>query len=625
MQTKSSVRELNIPDSAEINADGMNASSVPLPKRLYQQGYAEAIFSVLDGVNVFNSTFKHPFDFFSFLTDDTDYSPELALRDWEMTPEGAIAVAVGTSVFVAASLNANNFVDDGSEDTINKLKRFFAWFWPYFRDVVKGLKNTFKGVRALLFTLGSLIGKNLHALVVPLSLLLGLFLSYFRIQLRAIKEQRKKMVQHNEQLLESILASDDLDEIRTLSTTRQNQGELSGWSRILELLYCAYNGSVDSFYLYVGPFGLYVGPLGLSTLPPFALLITAILSGVYILASMVSRIYEAYTFQIDLDIQSAQIDLLVCAKEIKFRCLVGDYDGTLNDLILDFVAKREALQSELTFSYTSAFLAGMRIGLAAYGAMGALLFTVAMILSFTPFACPPALLVAVVCSGIACLVGFSIHSLLAAKEHLDQQNAETAFFNQVWANFKERQQAADQLTEKCINYALDLGLSAVTPITQKPFMDYFEAIRSFSSGSVKGPRVFDLFMPWMEHTRDEELFHVHPIMSFILPVWSLFNGSVYACRALARGQMGRGSLRTFQFSKPTDERSTECTLNSDRSFSHEIVEERDEEMEFFPDSTGRHATATRPKRTPLTHYSIFPPNDLSKLTASIPTGYPSLA
>jgi hypothetical protein len=213
---------------------------------------------------------------------------------------------------------------------------------------------------------------------------------------------------------------------------RLEQGRQSRTLRNISLVSSAYGGLVDGLYIFMG-----VMVLAAAAPHPLFLLLL-IVSATFCLIYIPTRVYEEHNYQRQLLASAAKIDFFLCEKELE-RLLVDDY----LDLVLestqvgydasDFELKRKAFfdrvdkkitkygdkrkeaHSQAILSYSSAILAGLKNGLVAYGALVSVMFAINALFAVT---FPPAVLIMMAATGVACLIGFLTYSL--------------------WKNYKER-------------------------------------------------------------------------------------------------------------------------------------------------------------------------------------------
>ncbi|WED43007.1 hypothetical protein [Legionella cardiaca] len=525
---------------------GLDQQSRLLAKRLHELGFIYALYGALDGLSLSYSMFKYTFD---LLYANTKVSSSDVMHEWLLTPEG-VAIAVSSSVsMVVFSMLANHFKDDDK----NQLKSFIATVWPYLRDSMKGLKNAYKGVRSAIQVAEILGGQNLRSLIVPVGVLLGVLAAANRMWMRYYVNLRKDMMKANAQLLEEIknapcMSLEKIEEARAKTKTQ----EMS--LRRKMLLSAAYGGIVDGLYLYVGV-------LGLCTLAPTVFTAMTVFCAIYFLACIATRIYEEYDFQRRLVIMQAKIELALCGKELEtqFNHLnllaleIAKLDltqaretqqqelvetiGLLRD---EFEKKRAYLRELSTLSYSSAFLAGMKNGLAAYGALASAMFAVATVIVLASANFPPALLITCITLGMTLLIGFIAHSLIHAYRHQTKQEAEVnnnphdQKLNEILIALKTTKQHVEELKPEKIKTAISDGM-VVDPSPQFFFQEWFEVIRSFFSGLGKGSKAVDFTMNSFQERDIDGHYHDTPIMLGVTVLSAVVHASALALRAQARG------------------------------------------------------------------------------------------
>lgn len=501
-----------------------------LAKWFHEKGFIYVLYGSLDGLSLNYSTLKYFFDVMS----QKDKSSSDVMHDWMLTPAGIVGTALSSIGVIVFSLLANHFKDDDK----NALKRFIAISWPYIRDMGKAVKNSFKGIRST-FQLAELFGsgKNLRQLIVPFGVLLGVFSIANRLWYRHMIEQRKKMMTANKEFLEEILKEEKLDR-ETLETLKQKRTQIprqSKDSRTGALFSACYGGAVDGLYLYMGIFSV------CAIMPP-ALIVLTVFCSIYMVVSVVTRIYEEYNYQHMLTIAETRVDLALESRELELRFAELEADlgnkeksTKFQDTLRSFIKKREKLQILLTPSYASAFLAGIRNGLYAYSAFSSVIFAVATILTLAAVAFPPALLIAMVSIGMAALIGFTIYSLV----HTYRERAAL-----------KPEELSENLTkilasENCLTPATTspktskiraLLLSAMDiDIVPQFFQAWSETLRSFFSGLGKGSKAVDFTMNPLQELDDKGHYHDSLPMLIMTGISALVHSLILAFRAFTKG------------------------------------------------------------------------------------------
>ena len=174
----------------------LDAESRRLAKEFDRLKVIYALYGLLDGLSTSYSTLVYFFNVADTATSSAD-----AMQDWMRTSSGVAVAATETITLVAFSFLANIFDDKDQK----AFKRYIAIAWPYCRDSIKGLKNAYKGVRSSLQTVGMLSGHDLHNMIVPLGLALGVISILNRVCLRMlVKDDRVSKMKENTRLLSEI-------------------------------------------------------------------------------------------------------------------------------------------------------------------------------------------------------------------------------------------------------------------------------------------------------------------------------------------------------------------------------------------------------------------------------------
>ena len=241
------------------------ASNVRLQaKKLNDVRWVYGFYGLLDGLSTSFSMLKYTFDIYYA---NSHFSSADLLHDFLLTPEGIVIVVFESLVLAGLAVSGNVF-DDDSATNQPQWKKSTATFWRYFRDLLKALKNAYKGVRNVFFFIDLVtIGQNLSYLILPLGLALGALSAINRMFIRFMRDERKLKMKQNEALLKEIKqmsldASQDLeawDKIyqKKLNAKKGINGEAdvigiqsqSFWYRALSYLAATYSGFLDAPYL----------------------------------------------------------------------------------------------------------------------------------------------------------------------------------------------------------------------------------------------------------------------------------------------------------------------------------------------------------------------------------------
>ncbi|MDP1603461.1 MAG: hypothetical protein Q8M03_09380 [Legionella sp.] len=537
-------------NTADAFFNKLDAKSRLYAKKLHAAGIIYALYGALDGLSLSYSTIKYCFDVFLTNTDSSSSSD--VMHDWLLTPAGIAIAATESITIIAFSLMANHFTDENK----NQFKRFIAVLWPYARDVLKGLKNGYKGVRSAVQVTNMLGGVNLNFLMLPVGLLLSGLAVLNRLWYRHMKSLRKDMMTANAAILADInsekqLTPEELAKYRAVA----KQNSQSKMLRTKGLLSAAYSGVVDSLYLYVGV-------LGLCSLAWPALIAMTVFCVIYSISCILTRIYEEYDFQRKLVILNAKIDLALYTRENstsmqaafdrlnaislaiangnKSKALASEQDSLAVDMhekIKILIEKRTYLQSVMTLSNTSAFLAGVKNGLAAYSALTSIMFALSTIFLLTSTAFPPALLIACVSAGFVLLMAFGMHSLIKHYRHRVTQEVANQPYDRLIDMLKVLKDSFIKEKEKLgdeVKKAVDDGLE-IQSAPSFSFQEWFEVIRSFFSGLGKGSKSVDYAFNPLQEAGSDGHYHDTPVLIILSILSSMVYAVGMALQALARG------------------------------------------------------------------------------------------
>lgn len=487
-------------------------------------------YAILDSLSSAYSMFKYYFDLVIGGKSD-------AMHEFMLTPFGIIGIALESTFLVCYSFLATRF----DKEQKSKFKMNISASWPYVREVIKGLKNGYKGLRSAILALELLKPANLKFLIVPVGLVMGIVASVVRLGMRYVIETRKTKMGLRKDFLTEItdLKPWDSEKLTTLKAKILHESQ-SMKERILMFFGVSLGSFVDGLYLYVGV-------LTLAPLMPAMLVAMAVLCAFYTFSCIVSRLYEEYDFQQRLLITQTECTILLVSKQMEFtyaallelqRFNPNDEVGIqklkneLEKLIGVFEAERKLLKKQLFRSYFSVFFSGIKYGLHAYGALASVIFLVGSVLILTGIAFPPALLITSVSLGIVFMAGFLIHSLI---NHY-QQIRNNPHFKEDNQSLDEMKKALETPTVSQANFhnAIKQRLSIQRP-PQYLFQEWFEVFRSLFSGFGKGQRFVDFAWNSLQERDEQGHFQDTPVMYVLGLLSALLFGIILALRALAKG------------------------------------------------------------------------------------------
>ncbi len=510
-------------------------------------------FAILDGVNLSYNMFKYYFD--AVVADNN-----IDLHNVMMTPGGIAAITAESLFIISFSLLACHF--DGKEtdkikidgEETDKVKKFFVKAWPYLRDIMKTLKNSYKGFRSTLKVAGMLGGQDLFNLLFPAGLIISILAAANRFWLRHIETRRKDQMDAIKFLLKEIKAleelGDDSKENYQNQIMRQSQSERL---RNAAFVAKAINAVTDSLYYYIGMLTL----AGLTSAALWPLMAVCL---IYSISCIATRLYEEYFFQQKLIKKQVECELHLIGKRLNtaYKALLeaskDDYQKLLNeyaDVSEEFNQKRQELYSFSKTSYKEAFLIGLSQGLYAHGTLSCALFIVSMVLLlFTTTVFPPALLITGVVSGLALMAAFVSRSLILNWRHRRDQKARLSE-ERPYKQLEDINQALQSTTDdnniklpsqEVFENALQDGLQVESAL-QTNIQDWLEVVRSFFSGLGKGQKTTDFVFNFLMEADDKGHYHDTPVMFGLMAAICVTFSITRAIRALAKG-IGRSDLNT---------------------------------------------------------------------------------
>ncbi len=213
------------------------------------------------------------------------------------------------------------------------------------------------------------------------------------------------------------------------------------------------------------------------------------------------------------------------------------YHAELSFKGTELKSKRKDVRSLTASSSVLAVFAGLKSGLAVYGAITSLMFAISTInaILLAPF--PPAFLIAGVATGIACLLVFVIHALATNTPQLPDDTVEIEC-NRLF-DLTERLKRPPVEADRILPQELEppdvreaiLESMRVPPPPQSSVSDWGEVVRSLGSGFSKGPRLLSFLQSiWQGIAGDDDT----PIWLKIGVVCAVVQSLVFFFRALAK-------------------------------------------------------------------------------------------
>ncbi len=494
--------------------------------KLDNDRYIYHAFSIVDSLSSSYSMFKYFFEVFISHNND----PKL-MHQILTSPGGIVAIVAEALFLVAFSFLASCF--DKEKQNIHKMR--IAMAWPYFRDVMKAVKNAYKGWKVATQVLGLVGGMDLKFLVIPLGLVLGVLAAANRFWLHKMKADHKKKKKANEDLLGSIEKLSSLTEASYQIYLKDIKSRTEV-ERIKAFMSVTAGGLIDGLYLYMGV-------VSLAVFAPPVFLAMAIFSVFYTVVCVISRVYEEYDAQLQLQASQTRCQLaLECKRaDIAYTQFFLNQDdpllrGKVSESIKALLKLHNELKSQITHSYTTSFLLGVKYGLAVYGVISAFLFMISSVFLITAVAFPPALLIAFIVSGAAFLLIVAAYALKTHYSHLQSQKQESnASYNRLLE--MQEQFASSEVVVKSELFHGDLKEVAKPKASPKfTFQEWLEVLRCFFSGLSKGNNFATFVGTPLQDVDSHGHDHHAPSTMLMLQIASTVLFSIIlALRALARG------------------------------------------------------------------------------------------
>jgi hypothetical protein len=571
-------------------------------------------YSILDAAGLGLSMLRYVFA--EFISNNED--PEV-LKQIMSSPEGIVSICLEMGFLISFSFLASYFErevkgkEKGKEKEKEKekekifiIKYCIVEFWPYFRDLLKGFKNGYRDCKTIAQIVSVFTKTDLRYLAAPAGLALGFVMALNRCWLLSMRNERKKMAAINEKIL---------DGFRGLNTLNResHKNELkcisyqSNQKRIQSYFSVGVGGVFDGIYLYAG-----LPTLAVLSFPAFIALVA--LSTFYMVACLISRLYDEYDDQLRLtvtqnwcrltlvskELEATYIDLLVLQRKEKknesdWARITMARNATIK-LIECFEKLSKRLRNQLNISYLSMVLLGVRNGLFSYGVLASFLFSVAMVFSLTPALFPPVALIACVCSGLLFMAGMAVyycwdHYKKMGKKQNEENEKKESLANLIEMKDKIQKEINPvRVIQEGHELKKFLKISTEFNIPSKNnFQEESEILRVTGSAMGKGYN-FVMFanIPFkddnlQDHTHDSSIAFILAVASTILFI------IVFFLRALARG---------FKAEKPKQASIPAPT---------EVIQAKSEEKQNRPKVPSDPLSKTPPLWSRISFFFKFPP------------------
>ncbi|CEG56871.1 hypothetical protein [Legionella fallonii] len=518
--------------SLEI-ARRLEAQARILPQKLDKNGYIYHVYAVLDALSSSVSMFKYLFEVY-FSTNDSNL-----MYEFLSSPEGIATITSEMIFLITFSFLASLFENEES----GTIEKNIALAWRYFREMMSGLRSAYKGLRSTIQIIGLLVeGMDLKYAMIPCGLILGVIAVANRWWLFDMREKRKEMIKKNNKCLFDILELPHLaksDSEVFLSRISFQDDEV----RIHAFFSMGLSGLIDGL-------SLFVGVLSLAILSSPALLAMTIISCIYVIACAISRLYEEYNDQLDLLITQNQCKLALVTREMQVNYAIllslhKKMDKSSEDLaeierlkaelrvlIKSFIELHQLVKTQVTHTYFTAALSGVRYGLLTYGVLTSFLFTTSTLFLVPAAIFPPALLIASIVMGCVLMIGFLAYSVIAHYLHLNKQKN-----NEVQPDIQlmDMQRIVEDCEEEDIFYeSINEGL-LLDPAPKFFFQEWSEVFRSLFTGLSKGNNVANFLEHLLQKADSQEHDYDVPLMKLFEISSIVLFGITLALRALARG------------------------------------------------------------------------------------------
>lgn len=505
---------------------------------------AQIAYIIYGALNGFNDSYMLVKYFFDVSTPKGIYSSD-AMHEWMITPGGTAAIAMETVAFIGFSLIANCC----DEDSANSFKRYIAVAYPYFRESLKGLRYSYKGVRSALQIPQFFSGVDLKYMIIPLAIGIGVLSAFNRMWHRRMYKQRKVFMKENIKLLEIIQCTDLKDVNHDWSTDNlkkvNEKFHQSECLRKKAFVSVGFGAVVDSLYQFMGL-------VAISALCPQLYIAMTIFCVLYAAVNIATRLYEEHDYQRKLIESQTKVKLAICAKELELLhdnlnlCAPDDETENIklfNEKLVGYNKIRAELYDLVTFSDRSSVFIGLKAGLMAYSVITSIIFAVATFSAMAMVAFPPALLVAGIVSGVFFLgffVAYAVVENRKERENLEKTKHDHDLHLKKYNNIRAIDtpkkgdsycpyEMKDKIQDGQVIHSTDLVAKA----------DWFEVPRQVASGTTKASKTVDLLLNSQQELDSKGHYQDSPLMLILTVFTSAIYAISYGFRTFAR--VGRSS------------------------------------------------------------------------------------
>lgn len=411
--------------------------------------------------------------------------------------------------------------------------------WRYGRDMLKGLKNAYKGLRAAMWAM-SWLKNDMRFLLFPTALTFGILSGINRIWYRSMKDHRKLLQTNNKDLAILIRELDYLSQIDA-QIYLSKIGSQSNPDRVAGLLSQVYGGLVDGLYLY----------MGVLMLAPVSPLVFGFLAGcatLFVFLCILTRVFTEYEYQRKLVVSALTVELAVCGKRIESLFLDMQSEEVLSDDYNIIRLNAELVESMDNFSRLQKLrwgessltqglvvLSGLRDGLAAGGAVGSFMFAIVTILSMTVAPCPPLFVIACMVTSLALVIAGLACAIITnwSADEAPKAPRSAIALNDLLTDLKNKKLTIQNLKLEDASRVIWDSME-MDPSPLFFWQEWAEVFRSLFSGLAKGQKAVDLTLNPLQDVDEQGHSHDSSFMIWATCIYSVVFALVLALRSDAR-------------------------------------------------------------------------------------------
>lgn len=194
----------------ELHSDGAKkkektgyAQAIEYAKAVESCVWLHTLYGGLDGLSVSYSTVKWMCEVYSPSNKEYHENLDHILSDIDFW----LPIVLLTTLFISGASLFGIRATKSEDSKLSATEKFLRDWWPYARDLLKGLKNGYKGIKtvtSVLVALDLLDGKNFRNFLLPVGMAFAVVEAANRLYFLSKKDERKKLLNDSKDLAKKI-------------------------------------------------------------------------------------------------------------------------------------------------------------------------------------------------------------------------------------------------------------------------------------------------------------------------------------------------------------------------------------------------------------------------------------